>query len=258
MSFEVLAEGTISLNFRSNPEREEAIRQNLTRIDEIWQQQRAANSGLFSGFLLAYSGMTVEADRTLLWGDYVPYEAYVAQKCDHELGLNIHPVGVSGLIEFEDDGERCAVIAKRSANTTQYPNCWELVPAGGIDRKYHTPDGGIDYITQLKQEFVEESGLPAECVLSVGDTVLVRDTADLVYDVCARICVKASQDVVLRSFKKSREYHTPKCIPFRELISFGSAVAPAIVPTSLALIEVYAKRDASPNVDGSGQTRSGK
>ncbi len=146
------------------------------------------------------------------------YRHYLAARADAELAARLGPtVAVSGLIRSRPAGH--VLWGRRGANVTQYPDHWELVPAGGLGGAPERADGEVDWRAALADELREEAGLIGRVEAPLG---LVFDTVDPVVDLCATLAVEGAP-------QPTTEYPT--------LAWQVEAASPSpIVPTSAALV----------------------
>jgi len=98
----------------------------IHRIERIWHEEEQKKTILFNGQLLSF----VSFDNQMLIGEFVEYKHYIAQARDHtlEAKLNIISICISGITL---SGEK-VLVGQRASNLANYPNCYELVPSGGI------------------------------------------------------------------------------------------------------------------------------
>jgi hypothetical protein len=144
------------------PESGSALRRSLEReVDEIWRAERAwRGRALFDGPLFSVH----EISPHTVAGRFVEFRRYLAQERRPELfsELRIQPLAVTGLLQNAEGlffGYRSSVVALQ-------PNCWELIPSGGVDRTTLTGAGQIHPARQVLAELQEEVGINAAAVAS--------------------------------------------------------------------------------------------
>jgi hypothetical protein len=129
-------------------------------VNEIWQAERAwRGSALFDGPLFSVE----EVYAKTVAGRFVEFRRYLAQERRPELfsELRIQPLAVTGLLQ----NAKGLFFGYRSSAVALQPNCWELIPSGGVDRTTLTESGQIDPAGQVIGELQEEVGIDAAAVL---------------------------------------------------------------------------------------------
>jgi hypothetical protein len=198
-------------------------------IQRIWDmEQKRKNGKLHEGAILS----AISFDDKSLTGQFVPYKYFLAQTCDPSLkaDLKIVPVSLSGMT-FSEEGD--LIVAKRAPWVTQYPDCYELAPSGGI----RLPGGDlktVDMKIQLLDELVEETGIETSEVKSVKFFTLVHDQKEDGIELCAEIRLK-SGGLILSS---SSEYPQIMTLAAEELPSFVDKQREKFVPLSLVLMKL--------------------
>ena len=152
------------------------------RVDTFWAEALAARPGLFDGpvdFLHRWTHSALET-RT------GSYRHYLAARRDPAVAraLGGPPLAVSGLVRRGDE----VLLGRRAAHVTQYPDHWELVPAGGLGDAPTGDELAVDVAGALRQELHEEAGLVGSVGAPLG---VVFDTVDPVVDLCAVLEVPA-------------------------------------------------------------------
>ncbi|MEM2916590.1 MAG: HAD family hydrolase [Candidatus Woesearchaeota archaeon] len=240
---EIIAIGNIEL--KSTPGMRALAPAKLARVEQIWLAETARNPKLFNGTVFAYLRHSLQGATTIIEGAFVDYKQFLAQLREPVLDLGIKPVGVSGFTVINDNGKRYAVFALRSDDVTEYPGHLELVPSGSLDISALGPDGTVRFHDKLRDEFSEETGLPASAITSIRSCGLVFDRKDQVYDVCAIIEVNATRQQVLDAFCSVSEYHKPCFVALKDLSKFVEENAHVLVPSSLALARIVSKEVAA-------------
>lgn len=205
------------------------------RIDALWEEELRAHPDRFDGTIFALA----RREGGVLYGRFVPYRYYIAQRRDPTLGLAILPLAVSGLVICEGQ----VAFARRSERTTQYPGWIELVPSGGLDAESLRADGTVDHRAQLTRELIEETGIPETEILSIEPIVLLCDRVDQVVDLASVIEVRSSARAIAETtVAQGAEYRSLEWVPAAQLRSFAESRRAEMVPTSRALCEVFAMR----------------
>jgi hypothetical protein len=130
-------------------------------INEIWQAEQARRgSALFDGPLFSVE----EVHTNTVAGRFVEFRRYLAQERRPELfsELQIQPLVVTGLLQ----NAKGLFFGYRSSAVALQPNCWELIPSGGVDRTTLTESGQLDPAGQVMTELREEVGIDATAVMS--------------------------------------------------------------------------------------------
>ena len=195
-------------------------------IQTIWEQEQKKRDGkLHEGAILS----AVSYDSKSLVGQFVPYKYYLAQRCDPSLepDLKIVPISICGMTLIGEE----IIIAKRAPWVSQYPNCYELAPSGGVRPPGRDFDS-VDLKAQLLDEMREELGLDNSHVKSVKFFSLVHDREEGALELCAEIRLKPAC-LILSS---TPEYSQVIAIPCQELESFVKIHRNEFVPLSLILL----------------------
>ena len=165
------------------------------------------------------------------WGSY---RFFFARQIDPLLDIPYVPLAVSGIC-LNDNGQ---ILIGRRRNVLEYRNCLEFVPSGGINE---TSAGGaiLDYRNQLKEEFVEETGLNIGSIRVVKPLGLVKDFKNQVVDICCLIQVDTSSSEVLQN-----------TLEYEELswIDRSAVDSETFVPTSIALLNLFKDHKLSDTV----------
>lgn len=242
MKHEVVALGQIEMRMIRDSRLDDLLARHRTVIDAIWREVQEERGGtLFNGALPCFVRVCREGKKTTIFGHFIEYKQFIAQRRRPDLQLDIKPVGVSGITVLVCRDGEYVFFARRTAKTTEYPGFLELVPSGSIDQEFITADGLVDYRAKLLSEFTEETGLSRDCVRSVSGFALVLDTDHHVYDICCEIVLALSKETFGHAFR-SDEYSDPLFVSRIDLETFIHANADSIVPTSAAIIEAYLKR----------------
>lgn len=201
------------------------------KINAAWNEARRENPGLYDGTLAEF----VKLDANNVTVRFVPYRYYVASRRCPGLGLDIIPVGVSGVVLAQRAAKRYVLLGKRGRHVSQHPGCFELVPSGTIDQSAGRSDGSVDFTATLRQEFIEETGAEISCIAQIEPFCLVYDEVEPTYDVCCLILFKGRRESLLTSCQRGDEYTDAFWLSVTKWDSF--VTGNPVVPTSQALLE---------------------
>lgn len=179
-------------------------------VDAIWQKE-SQKSNLFNGCILAVEKYNISLKQLCIEAKTVEYKKFLANHLNPSLELHIKPIAVSGIL-IDNEGQ--TLIAQRGA-VTEYPNLWELAPAGSID----APDeegGVIDFYTQIKKELHEETGIEEAYIDTITPFALIYDTAHQVYDICLELRINTPLIQILN--RNSKEYQDFEIIPLTNVL----------------------------------------
>lgn len=236
--FEVIGKGNIIV--RCIDSSNQVINSNKEIIEKIWSEEcKNKNYRLFNGEVLFLIDIRYENADIIVDTKFTEYKNVLASRKKPELELNIKQVGVSGIIVVEDDKKRFILFSTRSNDITEYPGHIELVPSGNIDKSVFRSNGTIDYISKLKEEFHEETGLSFDHIKEVKSICFVYDKKNQVFDIGCLIILHLNRTKLIKSFTKVNEYENPEFVPIESLNDFMKRNEKKIVPTSLALLKCF-------------------
>ena len=238
IDFEIIGKGNIIVKC-TDPSNQK-ITSNKEIIEKIWSEEcKRKNYKIFNGDVLSFVGIHSENTDIVVDTKFTEYKNVLASRKKPELQLNIKPVGVSGIIVVEDNAKRFVLFSTRSNNVTEYPGHIELVPSGNIDKSVFLPDGTIDYILKLKEEFHEETGLSSDHIKKVKSICFVYDKKNQVFDVGCLIILHLNKTELIQNFIQVNEYENPEFVPIENLNNFMKINKKNIIPTSLALLKCF-------------------
>lgn len=227
LDYEIIGAGSVVLRWGGSPP---IFSPNLMALaDQTWAARR---SDIFNGKLLVHSGLEIRSDHIELSGTFTEYRFYYTQQRTRT-DFGLRPIAVSGVIACEDH----LIFAQRSPHVTDYPNWFELVPSGGIDGNMLREDGTVDYLEQLRQEFAEETTLPAKTIAFIEPLGVVSDKLGSVYDIACKIHLKTDRATVLAALAQSGEYASPTAVPLAEVDAW--IAAHPVIPTTRAVLALY-------------------
>jgi len=239
-TYQIIATGKLSLAHVDNAGIDHRIADNEEEIERAWRKALEESGGkYFNDPMLSFAGYEKKPGGVDVFGHYVGFKNFIVHIEKPELGLEVIPVGVSGFVVVEDDGERFVVVARKSEITGPYEGYYETIPAGSIDDRCLKDDGTINFREKLLEEFEEESMMPRERVSAVSDLAFILDTEMMVYDVCCALLVRMPREEVLSYMAGSSEYDDPVLVRETELEDFLYSKGEKVVPTSLGMAEVY-------------------
>ena len=194
------------------------------RIETIWQSALKQRSLTDESVLYYQSHSSLENKLAVraFWGSY---RFFFARQMDPSLDTPFVPLAVSGICENGVD----QVLIGRRLNVLEYRGYLEFVPSGGING---TSPGvvSLDYSNQLKEEFVQETGLEIGSISIMKPLGLVKDFKNQVVDICCLIEVDTPSGEVLQS-----------TLEYEELswIELSAVESETFVPTSIALLNLF-------------------
>ncbi|MBV8225308.1 MAG: hypothetical protein JO232_08985 [Verrucomicrobia bacterium] len=202
-------------------------------IETIWLAEISrTGSKVFNGSLFSVEQVS---DQTVT-GRFVEYRSYVAQIRRPELfsELRIQPLAVTGLLRNTDG----IFFGYRSPGVAQQPNFWELIPAGGIDRKCLAENGEIVPIRQLLAELEEEVGLAPADVSASRLVSFCEDPEHHMFDLVWELQTTLDTTKVLSSHAAlpATEHAKIICVPWRDLDRFLAKDSPGVLPSNRDLL----------------------
>lgn len=144
-------------------------------IEEIWSKRP---KHVFNGSVIAYSQCYYDNGRLIV-------ECYVTEyRYVYSIRSRITPLAVSGICIDSNNNTLVSVRNK----VTDYSGSYELIPSGGIDKKYLESDTQ-GYKKQLLTEFLEEvgPGVSEKNVSGIDSIGLCYDTDSNTMDICMKI-----------------------------------------------------------------------
>jgi 8-oxo-dGTP pyrophosphatase MutT (NUDIX family) len=167
------------LRFLQLPERFVVLQESKTQLSatiekeiaRIWDaESQVSGARLFNGLLFSVEQLSGET----LTGRFIEYRIYLAQLRRPELfsELRAQPLAVTGLLQNREG----LFFGLRNPGLAQQQDCWELIPAGGIDASTLNSDSQVQPHEQVLHELEEEVGLKRA---EVGSPRLVYFSEDL-------------------------------------------------------------------------------
>ncbi|MFZ5806832.1 MAG: hypothetical protein ACOY3I_06475 [Verrucomicrobiota bacterium] len=238
-NYKIIGIGKIQLRAKPNARAEKKLAQKDSVIEKIWKKTLEEKKKLlFNGALLNFTRVEQKNKKMQITGHWIEYKHFIAQQKRPSLKLGVRPIGVSGMIVLKEGKKQYVLFARRSLNVSEYPGCFELVPAGGIDKECVSPSGKIDYTAKLASEFTEETGLSKKCIKKIRGFSFILDTRHHVYDIGCEILLRVNKKFVKKNFI-SKEYETPIFVSMDDVKYLIQMNSDCMVPTSLALLKAY-------------------
>jgi hypothetical protein len=172
---------------RLDPSLEEAV-------EEIWQAERDRfGPTLFDGPLFSLELISPNA----ISGRYVGYRLFLAQERRPELffKLRVQPLAVTGVLQNSDG----VFFGYRNSAVAVQPDCWELIPSGGVDRSTMTPEGRLRPVRQVLTELWEEVGIGDGAVLPPKLLCFAEDPLHHIFELIWELKTALDLDAVLRA-----------------------------------------------------------
>jgi hypothetical protein len=229
LEYQIIGLGNVYLTWQPDPVDYSAELQHLA--DQTWANRP---HHVFNGATLVHHQTRQHSDGVELVGRYTDYQFYYSQKVTGQ-SFGIAPIAVSGLMLAEGH----LIFGKRSPQVTSYPDWWELAPSGAIDKSVALPDGRVDVIAQLTQEFVEEIRLPAQTIQSIRPMAAIFDPADPVYDIICQIHLTATPSQVLAAMHTAEEYSDAAAVPLADLRRWLAEHQHDLIPPSHATVQSW-------------------
>jgi len=195
-------------------------------IARIWDaEKQASGARLFNGLLFSVEQLSAET----VTGDLIEYRIYLAQLRRPELfsELRVQPLAVTGLLQNREG----IFFGLRNPGLAQQQDCWELIPAGGIDASTLTNDSRVQPHEQLLVELEEEVGLERA---EVGSPRLVCFSEDLdlhIFELVWELETTLDTKTVMaaQAAIDHPEHAEIRCVPWGELQEFLTDGQRAIV-----------------------------
>ena len=189
-------------------------------VGRLWDAAQARLDGrLFNGRVFSVDVLTPH----LLCGHWTEFRRIVAQMDRPELHpeLAVRPLAVGGLIICPDG----IVFGRRPARAVYQAGAWQLAPAGSVDGGSAGAEGRVDWRAQLREELLEELGMPAEAVAIERVICLVEHAGSHVLDlgVVMRSAWGATRIRAAHAALGNDEYASLDVVALSELAEFGSA-----------------------------------
>ena len=187
-------------------------------IDAIWEATVKAGPSAFDDGIVSVSRWHVGGGRLTLVTRPARYRHFIAQR--HGMSLGIRSLCVSGLT-MTSSGH--IAVGQRSPNVTQFPGCWELIPAGNVPAE-------VDVEAQLAEELREELGDDDITIRRVTLLGALDDAAEHTLDLLYRIDTDIDHEIA-----SGDEYDAVETLSLAELCEVLEERR--FVPTARALLD---------------------
>lgn len=207
-----------------------------TKISNLWEKEFKNIKTLENNKILFFEKID-ECDKNLIHVGIVDYKTFFVSLLKKNLGIKIHPIGVSGITFINNNNVKYVILGKRSSNVTQYPKFFEMVPSGHLDVSSKNTNNKIEHKIKLIEEFEEETTLSKNKILDISPIGFLRDFKHNSYDICSSIELNCSLNYLKNKLTPCGEYTDFKIISQFELLKFCKKHK--IVPTSQTLAEYF-------------------
>ena len=197
-------------------------------IGAQWDKACAANPRLFDGAILAVRSIdqTGAAIETAL-------DRFAHVACPPlSRSLRTTILSVTGVIEAENEGDLCVLLARRGPQTRSYPGMWEFAPAGGLHAVDPPALLSINNVLEtLHAELREEVGI--ETTLSDAHAIgMVTDASASSVDIVVRARIDGEAPPLTIDGENVWECADARWVPIEDLDAFfDSAEGGVIEPT---------------------------
>lgn len=198
-----------------------------SEVERVWGEMRGANPRLYSGPILAVTG--IDAARGEITARRDTYQRLVVQP---RVPTGVRQLSITAVVVRTGAKGPEVLLGRRSAQTRMYAGMWELGPAGGVEPPQGAGEIGHGALMdELRREAREEAGLG---VSGEGRPL------GIAYDARAE-----SYDVVLlvgfagQSPERSWEYQELRWLPLGEAGRFERERAGEIIPPTRAVLREW-------------------
>jgi 8-oxo-dGTP pyrophosphatase MutT (NUDIX family) len=146
-------------------------------VEAIWCSEKARRGAkLFNGTLFSVE----EVSSSTVSGRLIEYRRFLAQLRRPELfeSLQVRPLAVTGLLQNAEG----IFFGYRDSGMAQQANCWELIPAGGIDASTLTANSEVLPDEQILRELKEEVGLDRSLIVRQRLVAFCEEPEHRVFD----------------------------------------------------------------------------
>ena len=240
MDYEIISKGKIVL--KHIIDNENISKELLSKISIYWNDYtKSKNSSVFNDKVLRFVRINPN-NKNEINVTFTDYKNIIVDRNFLNSSLGFYQVGVSGLILINEQRDNFILFAKRSKNVTEYPNFYELVPSGNLDKSVLDKDGTINFNLKILDEFKEETGLSDSIINNMYSFCFVRDNINHVYDVCCILELNIDRNLLNDSFKNVSEFYSPCFVDVKNLQNFLFEHESKIVPTSKAILQCFLEK----------------
>lgn len=186
-------------------------------VETIWRSGQATRGKrLFNGTLFSVERISGEA----VIGRFIEYRRFFAQTERPSLfpDLQVRPLAVTGILQNTEG----IFFGQRNSRAGQQPDCWELIPAGGVDASTLTAQNEVDPKRQILDELEEEVGLSRTTVASCRLVAFNEEPEHHVFDLVWELETVADEArvTVCHTGLSSPEHIKIMCVGWSELEDF--------------------------------------
>jgi hypothetical protein len=203
-------------------------------VEEIWQAELdRRGSTLFNGPIFSLEQISPHA----ISGRYVEFRLFLAQERQPELffNLRVQPLAVTGVLQ----NAYGLFFGYRNSAVAVQPECWELIPSGGVDRSALTLDGQLSPAQQILTELWEEVGIPGGSVSAPKLLCFTEDPVHHIFELIWELKTLLHSDAILRAHATlGRSEHSKiKFVRWADLEGFLGQDGDVLLPASRCLLE---------------------
>ena len=203
-------------------------------VEAVWQTERdRRGSTLFDGPIFSLEQISPQA----ISGRFVGYRLFIAQERRPNLfcELRVQPLAVTGILQNPDGlflGYRNSAVAVQS-------NCWEFIPAGGIDRSTLTHEGRLCPAQQVLTELREEVGIAGGAVASPRLLCFTEEPLRHIFELVWELKTLLDRDAVLRAHSAlvHSEHSKIRFLHWMDLAGLLERDRDAVLPATRDLME---------------------
>lgn len=206
-------------------------------VETIWRSGQATRGQrLFNGTLFSVERISGEA----VVGRFIEYRRFFAQTERPSLfpDLQVRPLAVTAILQNTEG----IFFGQRNSRAGQQPDCWELVPAGGVDASTLTAQNEVDPKRQILDELEEEVGLSRTLIASCRLVAFNEEPEHHVFDLVWELETVADEATVTVAHAglSSPEHINIVCVGWSELEDFLGANRTRLAAGNWELIEQLA------------------
>ncbi|AFS80024.1 hypothetical protein NKOR_00510 [Candidatus Nitrosopumilus koreensis AR1] len=241
MDYEIISKGEIVLYHVIDED--DISKETMEQISAYWNDYvKSKNSSAFNDKVLRFVRLD-QKNKNKIFVTFTDYKNIIVDRNFLNSSLGLYQVGVSGLLLVHEQNDTFVLFAKRSNNVTEYPNFYELVPSGNLDKSVLDEDGIIHFDSKILDEFKEETGISDSLISNSQSFCFVRDNINHVYDVCCILEINTDRRLFDDSFKNVSEFYSPCFVNIKNLKKFLTDHVSEIVPTSKAILECFFEKN---------------
>ena len=203
------------------------------QVEGIWQTERdLRGSTLFDGPIFSVEKVSPET----ISGRFVGYRFFIAQERQPELFrvLRVQPLAVTGVLQNADG----IFFGYRGSAVAVQPDCWELLPSGGIDHSTVMQDGRLCPAEQVLVELREEVGIADAAVAQPSLICFTEDPLHHIFELIWELKTPLDEKTVLSAHSALRhpEHSKIRHVRWADLEHFLGHGPDAILPASRELL----------------------